>query len=106
VSNVELASTVPTLMDLVPFPITGLTPTDFDSLPLATLGNFDFFRSDIRSYVRIDVTPLMVETQMRGLPDLQLRLLLDFVPEPTGWVQLEDGEEAGTAPLLTVEYRL
>jgi hypothetical protein len=105
VNNVELASAVPTLLDLVPFPITGLTPTDFDSLPLATLGPFDFFRSDIQNFVRIDVTPLMEETQAKGLRDLQLRLLLDFVPEAAGWVRLEDGEDS-TAPLLTVEYRL
>lgn len=104
VINVDLASTVPTLLDLVPFPLTGLTATDFDSAPLATLGPFDFFRSDIDNYVRIDVTPLMEEVQSRGLPDLQLRFLLDFVPEPLGGVELDDGP-AETAPLLTVVYQ-
>ena len=36
VNNVSFSSSVPTLLDLVPFPITGLTSADFDSVPLLT----------------------------------------------------------------------
>mgnify|MGYP006864900655 FL=1 len=105
VNSVEFASTVPTLLDLVPFPMTGLEATDFDSLPIATRAPFDFFRSDIGHHVRIGVTSLMAEAQSLELPDLQLRLLLDFVPEAAGLVELDDGANANLAPLLTVEYR-
>lgn len=104
VNNVELTSTVPTLLDLVPFPTTGLAPTDFDSPYLATRDPFNFFRSDIDNFVRIDVTSLMAEALDQGLPELQLRFLLDFVPDPVGLVELDDGADSRRAPLLTVEY--
>jgi len=103
VNDISFASTVPTLLDLVPFPVTGLTSTDYDSPPLATRTPFNLYRSDVGSYVRIDVTPLMVEAQRRGFLNLQLRFLLDFVPGAAGLVELDDGPEA-TAPLLTVQY--
>jgi hypothetical protein len=105
VNNVDLASTVPTLLDLVPFPVTGLESTDFDSLPIATRTPFNLFRSDIDNFVRIDVTSLMAETQRLGLPDLQLRFLLDFIEGAAGLVTLYDGDDPSWAPLLTVEYR-
>jgi len=104
VNDVDLASTVPTLVDLVPFPITGLTGTDFDSLPIATRAPFDFLRSDIGYSVRIDVTPLMAEAQRRGLADLQLRFLLDFVPGVLGLIEIDDDLDL-RAPLLTVEFQ-
>jgi hypothetical protein len=104
VNDVALASAVPTLVDLVPFPLTGLTPTDFDSLPITTRAPFDFYRSDLGAYVRIDVTPLMLEAQRLGFADLQLRFLLDFVPDVSGLVEIDDGP-ASSAPLLTVEFQ-
>ena len=73
VNNVTLATSVPTLLDLVPFPITGLTSADFNSVPLLTRSPFDIRSSDIGNFVRIDVTSLMVEAQRLGLRDLQLR---------------------------------
>lgn len=97
-------STVPTLVERVPYPITGLTGTDFDSLPIATRGPFDFFRSDVNAVVRIDVTSLMVEAQHRRLLDLQLRFLLDFVPGVLGLIEIDD-DVASRAPMLTVVYR-
>jgi hypothetical protein len=103
VNNVS-SSSVPTLLDLVPFPVTGLTSVDFDSAPLLTRPSFNLLRSDINNPVRIDVTSLMREAQRRGLRDLQLRFLLDFVPGASGLVEFDDGL-AGRAPLLTVEYR-
>jgi hypothetical protein len=104
VNNVSFSSSVPTLLDLVPFPVTGLTSADFNSAPLLTRSPFDILRSDINNFVRIDVTSLMAEAQARGMSNLQLRFLLDFVPGASGLVELNDGV-AGTAPILTVEYR-
>jgi hypothetical protein len=103
VNNVGFASTVPTLLDLVPFPINGLTPTDYNSVPIATRSPFNLFRSDVGNFVRIDVTSLMVEAQRQGFSNFQLRFLLDFVPGAAGLVELDDGP-AATAPLLTVQY--
>lgn len=104
VNDVTLSSSVPTLLDLVPFPVTGLTSTDFDSPPLLTRSPFDMLRSDIGGFVRIDVTSLMEEAQRRGSRNLQLRFLLDLLPGAAGLVELDDGT-AGRAPQLTVEYR-
>jgi hypothetical protein len=104
VNDITYSSTVPTLLDLVPFPFTGLTPTDFDSPPLLSRTPFNLFRSDVNNFVRIDVTPLMIEAQRQGLPSLQLRFLLDFVPGAAGLVNLNDGP-ASTAPLLTVQFQ-
>jgi len=104
VNNLSLSSSTPTLLDLVPFPVTGLTSADFDSAPLLTRSSFDILQSDINNFVRIDVTSLMAEAQRLGLTNLQLRFLLDFVPGAAGLVELDDGA-AGRAPLLTVEYR-
>lgn len=103
VNNVTLSASVPTLLDLVSFPVTGLTSADFDSAPLLTRSQFDIRTLDINNFVRIDVTSLMVEAQRLGLRDLQLRFLLDLVAT-SGLVQLDDGV-LGRAPLLTVEYR-
>jgi hypothetical protein len=103
VNNVSFSQSVPTFLDLVPFPISGLTPGDFDSLPLLTRALFDIRTVDINNFVRIDVTSLMVEAQRLGLRDLQLRFLLDLAAT-SGLVQLDDGV-SGREPLLTVEFR-
>ena len=103
VNNVSFSTSVPTLIDLVPFPVTGLTSADFDSAPSLTRPSFDIFSSDINNFVRIDVTSLMTEAQNQGLRNLQLRFLLDFIAA-SGLVELDD-DLAGSAPLLTVEYR-
>jgi hypothetical protein len=104
VNSISLSSTVPTLLDLVPFPVTGLTPADFNSPPLLSRTPFNLFQSDVNNFVRIDVTSLMVEAQRQGLPNLQLRFLLDFVRGAAGLVNLDDGP-ANTAPLLTVQFQ-
>jgi hypothetical protein len=104
VNDVTISSSVPTLLELVSFPVTGLTSADFDSVPLLTSTPFDILGSDKNNFVRIDVTSRMVEAQRLGLRDLQLRFLLDLVPGASGLVQFDDGV-VGRAPLLTVEYR-
>ena len=103
VNNVSFSTSVPTLLDLVPFSIGGLISADFNSAPLLTRPLFDIRTLDINNIVRIDVTSLMVEAQRLGMRDLQLRFLLDF-PEVAGLVVLDDGVQ-GRAPLLTVRFR-
>jgi hypothetical protein len=90
VNNVSFSSSVPTLLDLVPFPVTGLTSGDFNSAPLLTRSLFNIRTLDINNFVRIDVTSLMVEAQRLGLRDLQLRFLPGFAAT-SGLVQLDDG---------------
>ena len=102
VNNVSFSTSVPTLLDLVPFSVAGLTSADFDSTPLLTRSLFTIRSLDINNFVRIDVTSLMVEAQRQGLRDLQLRFLPgDLSP---GLVEIDDGV-LGRAPLLTVVYR-
>jgi hypothetical protein len=111
IDEVSFAGTVPTLLDLVQFPINGLTSADFNSSPLlfpngsdATL-SFNFFSSDRGFFVTIDVTSLMREAQRRGLPDFQVRFLLDFTSD-IGIVGIQDIPDVSlTAPLLTVRFR-
>jgi hypothetical protein len=105
VNSVTLASSVPTLLDLVTFSIAGLSAGDFNSAPLLTRSAFNIGNLDVNNFVRIDVTSLMAEAQRLGLRDLQLRFLMDFVPGAAGLVEFDDGLVAGRRPLLTVEYR-
>jgi len=103
ITEVSFAPIVPTLLDLVVYPITGLRVQDFDSSPLLTQ-ELDFFASDVGAYVSINVTPLMREVQRLGLNDFQVRLLLDLVAN-TGFVGIDDRPTVAiTAPQLTVVY--
>jgi hypothetical protein len=111
VVSVEFAGTIPTLMDLVTYPVAGLTHADYDSTPLSfpdgspALRGFDFFSSDAGMDVVIDVTSMMQEVQRRGLPDFQVRFLLDFIPNPAGFVGIDDHPAVTvTAPTLIVRY--
>jgi hypothetical protein len=111
VTSLEFARTIPALMDLVSYPIRGLTPADYNSEPLkypdgslAVLA-FDFLAIDAGNDVAIPVTSLMQEAQRRGLADFQVRLLLDFVPNPAGFVGIDDQPTVAiTAPRLLIEY--
>lgn len=111
INRLDFAGRVPTLIDLVIYPVGGLRAEDFDSLPLTfptgadASRSLDFFSSDLGNYVAIDVTSLMREAQRRGLSDFQVRFLLDFTAN-IGFVGIEDRPNITlTAPLLTVEYR-
>jgi len=105
INEVSFASIVPTLLDLVSYPVSGLRVEDFDSLPLL-YQSLDFFASDLGKIVSIDVTPLMQEAQHLGLLDFQLRFILDFGTD-IGFVGIEDHPaNASTAPLLIVKYAL
>lgn len=109
--SVEFRGTIPTLLDLITYPVGGLAPADFNSLPLTFPGGapasqaFDFFSSDAGFDVAIEVTSLMREAQRRGLADFQLRFLLDFVPNAAGLVGIDDRPTVTvTAPILIVRY--
>ena len=98
------ASPIPTRLDLVQYPLSGLTPGDYDSAPFA-FRTLDFSSADVGNYVAIDVTPLMREAQRRALADFQARFRLDPAAV-AGLVGIEDlPNVALTAPLLVIEYR-
>lgn len=100
------ATAVPILMDLVTFQPPTLIASDFDDVALPPLASrtFDIFTTDAGFFVPVDVTGLMQEAQRRGLPDFQVRLLLDFAAA-SGRIEIDDRPTVGaTAPLLTVEY--
>ncbi|MBE0596831.1 MAG: hypothetical protein IH614_06165 [Desulfuromonadales bacterium] len=76
VNFVDFSATVPVLLDLVEYSVvSGLTPADYSTAPLAVRA-FNIFGSDVGRDVLIDVTQLMAATQSRGLADFQVRLLL------------------------------
>lgn len=104
-NEVSFATVIPTLLDLVPFPISQLKPQDFSSPPLM-FRRLDFFRSDQGNFVSIDVTPLMREAQRLGLSDFQVRFLLDLSVSDFGLIGIDDRPGVAlTAPLLTVRYK-
>lgn len=94
----------PFLIDLVDFQPPYLIEDDFSRAiqpPLLTIP-VDFFPSDVGSFVVVDVTELVDEAQFQGLPDLQLRFLLDFSAD-SGLIEIDDAD-VDTAPLLSVTY--
>ena len=104
VNDILFSSSVPTILELVPFSVTGLTSADFNRSALATRSPFSInVNPDLGHFVRIDVTSLMVEAQNRGDRSLQLRFVPNLVAP--GLVVLDDGLVAGRAPLLTVEFQ-
>ncbi|MBU0485412.1 MAG: hypothetical protein KKB30_12985 [Proteobacteria bacterium] len=103
VTEVSFAPIIPTIIDLVPYSLSGLRIGDFDSLPLLTKTT-NFFSSDEGAIVAIDITSLMQEAQRLELSDLQLRFILDFAVN-TGLVGFDDRPTVSiTAPRLIVDY--
>lgn len=99
-------SRIPTLIDLVAYPVSGPTLTHFNAPPLTPTAfrTFDVFGSDAGNFVRIDVTPLVREAIARGVNDIQFRLMYDWIStSPDGIAAFDDGATA-TAPLLTITY--
>jgi hypothetical protein len=107
ISGLSVSATdrvLPFVIDLVAFQPPLLVADDFDRVvrpPLLTMP-FDFYPSDEGAIVVIDVTALMEEAQIQGLPDFQLRFLLDFSAS-SGLIEIDD-TDLETAPLLTVSY--
>ncbi len=73
VSWIGFYDTIPVWLDLVEYPLTGLEPFDFDSVPLATRSRFDIYSEDFEQFVDIQVRTLMERAQLEGLADFQVR---------------------------------
>jgi hypothetical protein len=103
--------TIPILIELVSFQPPTLLETDFDRTlqpPLASLIlSPPISQADVGANVSIDVTPLMIEAQRRGLVDFQVRIMEDLGPAIPIIVEINDttGVDRGSlGPLLTVTY--
>jgi hypothetical protein len=101
---------LPLVVELVTFQPPTLIATDFDRTiqpPLASISvNPPFTQADVGTNVSIDVTPLMMEAQNRGLNDFQVRLLEQGPSIPT-LMEINDTTGANRpthAPALTVTY--
>jgi len=107
ISILPAASSIPIRIELVSFPPQTLLASDYDRTvqpPLAvTTITPPISRSDIGRHVAVDVTPLMVEAQRRGLANFQIRILEDFGFAYPGLIEIDD-TSANLAPLLTVTY--
>jgi hypothetical protein len=112
VDSLQPASgTLPLLVELVAFQPPTLIGTDFDRTaqpPLASVTiSPPITRTDVGTYVPIDVTPLMIEAQRLGLADFQVRIMEDLGPPIPVLMEIDDttgANRAARAPLLTVTY--
>jgi len=100
------SSSIPLRLDLVSYPPQTLQASDYDTallLPLATKTSFSL-ASDAGRHVTFDVTNLMVQAQLSGVSNFQIRILEDLVSNaPTGLIQIDDSTNL-RAPLLEVVY--
>ncbi len=102
---------VPIRVELVTFQPPTLIATDFDRIaqpPLAAvLVSGDVTAADVGHFVPVDVTPLMIQAQERGLSDFQVRIMEDLGPAIFTLIEIDDAittDRAQRAPLLTVTY--
>jgi hypothetical protein len=102
---------LPILVDLVSFQPPTLIAADFDrglQPPLAsTRISPPISRSDVGTYVSVDVTSLMIEAQRLSLPDFQVRIMEDLGPAIAALMVIDDTtgpNRSARAPLLTVTY--
>ena len=102
---------LPLLIELVAFQPPTLIASDFDRTiqpPLASLSvSPPFTRADVGTNVSIDVTSLMVEAQLKGLNDFQVRIMEDLGPAIPVLMEINDttgADRATRAPVLTVTY--
>ncbi len=97
----DFSSTIPSLLELVPYPTTGPRDTDYDARPISSQA-FTVFASDQGAFLDLDVSALVDDALAQGLRDFQVRLTLD--PSANlGLVQIADGI-LNEAPLLVVDY--
>jgi predicted small lipoprotein YifL len=98
-------SSIPIRIELVSFTPPTLVPTDFDRALQPSLATVTttIFPSDLAHHVVVDVTPLMVEAQRRGLVNFQIRILEDLGPVFPGIFEIDDTTNT-RAPLLEVTY--
>lgn len=106
--------TIPIRIDLVSFQPPTLLTTDFYRNPPTTAPTLATITisppislSDVGKHIPIDVTSLMNEAQVRGLPDFQVRISEDnsVVGTPAGRIQINDSPDPLLAPLLIVTYQ-
>ena len=102
---------LPIRVDLVAFQPPTLIATDFDRTQQPALASIiltpDINRSDVGTFVPIDVTSLMVEAQRRRLVDFQVRIMEDLGPAIPVLTIIDDStgvNRSSRAPLLTVTY--
>jgi len=102
---------LPVRIDLVAFQPPTLLATDFDRAQQPALASLvvspDISSSDVGTFAPIDVTPLMVEAQRRGLVDFQVRIMEDLGPAIAVLMTIDDStgsQRASRAPVLTVTY--
>jgi hypothetical protein len=106
-----LNGVMPLRVDLVEFQPPTLISTDFSRSAQPALASVvltpDISRSDVGTYVPIDVTPLMREAQRRGVADFQVRIMQDLGPPVPVLMVIDDStgsRRSSFAPLLTVTY--
>jgi len=102
---------VPIRVELVAFQPPTLVATDFDRIAQPPLGavlvSGDVTAADIGHFVPVDVTPLMIQAQQRGLVDFQVRIMEDLGPPIFTLMEIDDtiaADRPQRAPLLTVTY--
>lgn len=106
-----LTGSIPMRVELVSFQPPTLLASDFSRtlqppLTFITIAP-PISQADVGRHVLIDVTPLMVEAQRRGLYDFQVRILEDFGIVSPGLIEINDTTGANRtviAPLLQVTY--
>lgn len=109
---IPVNGSVPIRIELVAFQPPTLIGTDFSRTALPPLAavvvSGNVTAADIGHFVPVDVTPLMVQAQQRGLIDFQVRIMEDLGPASFTLVEIDDATTADRpqrAPLLTVTYR-
>jgi hypothetical protein len=102
---------LPVRVDLVAFQPPTLIATDFDRNAQPALASVlvqgDVTRTDIGTFVPVDVTPLMIKAQQLGLADFQVRIMEDLGPPILALMVIDDttgSDRHARAPLLTVTY--
>lgn len=102
---------LPLLIELVAFQPPTLIATDFDRTAQPALASLSvsppFTRSDVGTNVSIDVTSLMVQAQLKGLNEFQVRIMEDLGPAIPVLMEINDStgaDRAMRAPVLTVTY--
>jgi hypothetical protein len=106
-----LSGRLPLRVDLVEFQPPTLVSTDFSRSAQPALASIvltpDISRSDVGTYVPIDVTSLMREAQRLGVADFQVRIMEDLGPAVPVLMTIDNStgsKRRSFAPLLTVTY--
>ena len=110
-SLIPVNGSIPVRVELVAFQPPTLIGTDFDRTFLPPLGavlvSGSVTRADIGQFVPVDVTPLMIQAQQRGLVDFQVQIMQDLGPPLFTLMEIDDStafDRPQRAPLLTVTY--